>query len=99
MIEEKISPKVKDALKTSGVDVEEIVALSPVDLSFEAEYLDGYLVLTQTQLALALYDKRLEEVRVFKGYMPKKKKKKVVQPPVESDVKVAIWDRAKIEDL
>lgn len=99
MIEEKISPKVKDALKTSGVDVEEILASSPVDLSFEAEYLDGYLVLTQTQLALALYDKRLEEVRVFKGYMPKKKKKKVVQPPVESDVKVAIWDRAKIEDL
>ncbi|MBO7514586.1 MAG: hypothetical protein J6T47_03050, partial [Lachnospiraceae bacterium] len=100
MIEEKISPKVKDALKTSGVNVDDIQASSPVDLSFEAEYLDGYMVLTQTQLALALYDKRLEEVRVFKGYMPKKKKKKKIeQMPVESDVKVAVWDRGKIEGL
>ncbi len=99
MIEEKITPKVADALKVSGIEADEILASSPLDLSFEAEYLDGYLVLTKTKLALALYDKRVEEVRVFKGYAPKKKKKKIEQTPVESDVKVAVWDREKISDL
>ena len=81
MIEEKITPKVADALKVSGIEAGDILASSPLDLSFEAEYLDGYLVLTKTKLALALYDKRVEEVRVFKGYAPKKKKKKIEQTP------------------
>ncbi|MBO4390832.1 MAG: ABC transporter ATP-binding protein [Lachnospiraceae bacterium] len=95
MINEKLPGQALEQLAEKGIAKEDIIAVSPVDLSFDSEFLDGYVVLTLDKLAVINFDDKLEQVRIFKGVTGTHYGEDVKDHPMQ----LSVYDREKLGSL
>lgn len=60
-----------ELLKENGIEKDDILLASGTDMNTECEYADGYVAVTQNQLAVISSRPDSDIVRSFKGYMSK----------------------------
>lgn len=84
--------RVTEILKEKGARLEDVVAVCPVDLSFHCEYMDGYMILTRSQL-FGIYSNEKElGVRLFKG-VTRTEKDAIAEV---ANIEVKIWNRREL---
>lgn len=67
MKENKLPEKVLELLKNRGISADDVLDVCPMDLSFECEYISGYLFLTKDELGVVVSNKIENKTRYFRG--------------------------------
>lgn len=63
----KIPSSLKQQLKDINIKNEDILSICPIDLSFDCEYFDGYILLTNVNLIIAMAKEYKPKTVYFKG--------------------------------
>lgn len=95
MSEKKIPEVLYERIKSEGIEKHDIIAYSPVDLSFSCEYIYGYLFLTKTFLGVATS----EPITNTTIYMKGTQKKEDISHEERSEYSIRLFELDKVERL
>ena len=94
MSESKLTSKVLTTLKDHDIDEKDILLVSPADLSFDGNYIKGYVIVTREKTAVLTMELPSSAVQIFNGA---DKGELTSDEPGEYDV--ALYDNGKISRL
>ena len=67
MRDNKLPSCVEKQIRKQGIEKQDILAVSPFDLSFSSEYVNGYVFLTKDILGVAVSEPDPQSIRYFRG--------------------------------
>ena len=67
MRDNKLPSCVEKQIRKQGIEKQDILAVSPFDLSFASEYVNGYVFLTKDILGVAVSEPDPQSIRYFRG--------------------------------
>ena len=67
MRDNKLPSCVEKLIRKQGIEKQDILAVSPFDLSFSSEYVNGYVFLTKDILGVAVSEPDPQSIRYFRG--------------------------------
>ena len=82
-------------IRKQGVEKQDILAVSPFDLSFASEYVSGYVFLTKDTLGVAVSEPDPQNVRYFRGT----KTKDMVYGEEQNDYACRFYERTEITNI
>lgn len=86
---------VEKLIREQGVEKQDILAVSPFDLSFASEYVSGYVFLTKDTLGVAVSEPDPQSVRYFRGT----KTKDMVYGEEQNDYACRFYERTEITNI
>ena len=95
MKENKLPSCVEKLIRKQGVEKQDILAVSPFDLSFASEYVSGYVFLTKDTLGVAVSEPDPQNVRYFRGT----KTKDMVYGEEQKDYACRFYERTEISNI
>ena len=95
MKENKLPSCVEKLIRKQGVEKQDILAVSPFDLSFASEYVSGYVFLTKDTLGVAVSEPDPQNVRYFRGT----KTKDMVYGEEQNDYACRFYERTEITNI
>ena len=95
MRDNKLPSCVEKLIREQGVEKQDILAVSPFDLSFASEYVSGYVFLTKDTLGVAVSEPDPQNVRYFRGT----KTKDMVYGEEQNDYACRFYERTEITNI
>ena len=95
MRDNKLPSCVEKLIRKQGVEKQDILAVSPFDLSFASEYVSGYVFLTKDTLGVAVSEPDPQSVRYFRGT----KTKDMVYGEEQNDYACRFYERTEISNI
>lgn len=90
----KITSKALRSIKAFGIDEKDIKFFSPIDLSFDGDYIKGYVFLTEEKLGVCTMELPDDYVVFFNGI--KADKKEAFRDEEPGEYEVVLYDKDKL---
>lgn len=97
-IYKKLPAVVIEMLKDYHIEADDVVAVSQTDMNTSCEYADGFVIVTNTKLAVVTSPHREGEVRLFKGYVKRSDMEERLAG-LDREWQIRTWDIADLGKL
>ncbi len=93
----KITSKALSSIKAFDIDEKDIKLFSPIDLSFEGNYIKGYIFLTEDKLGVCTMELPADYVVFFNGI--KADKKEAFRDEEPGEYETVLYDKDKLQHI